>query len=84
MNLAGTHRVIDDRRLRRWIGVILFFAVAIIAIWVVPRLGARSPIAIVIVCVLAILTMKLVERRVAWWFQRWAQREAARVQRRKR
>jgi peptidoglycan/LPS O-acetylase OafA/YrhL len=40
--------------------------------------------AFVILPTLGILTMKLVERRVARWFRRWAEREAARVRRTRR
>ena len=77
-------RVIDDRRLRRWVGVVIFSLVAIALVWAASRLGSRSPLAFVILPALGILTMKLVERRVARWFRRWAEREAARVQRTKR
>ena len=76
--------MIDDRRLRRWVGVVIFSLVAIALVWVASRLGSRSPLAFVILPALGILTMKLVERRVARWFRRWAEREAARVQRTKR
>jgi len=76
--------VIENRRLRRWIGVLAFFLAVAAAVWVVPRLGVRSPIAVVIVPVLAVLTMKLVERRVRQWFRRWADREAARAAQRRR
>ena len=77
-------RVIDDRRLRRWVGVVIFSLVAIALVWIASRLGSRSPLAFVILPALGILTMKLVERRVARWFRRWAEREAARVQRTRR
>ena len=77
-------RVLDDRRLRRWVGVVSFSLMAIVLIWVASRLGPRSPMAFVILPTLGILTMKLVERRVARWFRRWAEREAARVQRTRR
>jgi peptidoglycan/LPS O-acetylase OafA/YrhL len=69
----------DARRVRRWIGaVVCVVAVGIIAL-VAPRLTPRSPIAIVVLCALAVLTMKLVERRVRQWFERWAGRQAART-----
>ncbi len=49
------------------------------AIWYfVPRLGVRSPAAIVVVCATAILAMKLIEHRVRRWFRRWEERTAAR------
>ena len=69
----------DARRVRRWIGaVVCVVAVGIIAL-VVPRLAPRSPMAIVLLCALAVLTMKLVEHRVRQWFRRWAERQAART-----
>ena len=77
-------RMIDHRRLRRWVGLVIFFLVAIVLIWVASRLGGRSPLAFIILPALGILTMKLVERRVARWFRRWAEREAARASRVKR
>ncbi len=46
---------------------------------VIPRLSPRSPLAIVVLCALAILTTKLVERRVRQWFTRWAERQAGRT-----
>lgn len=71
----------DARRVRRWIGaVVCAAAVGIIAL-VAPRLAPRSPVAIVVLCALAVLTVKLVERRVHQWFRRWAEREAARTMR---
>ena len=76
--------MIDDRRLRRWVGVVIFFLVAIALVSVASRLGSRSPLAFVILPALGILTMKLVERRVARWFRRWAEREAAGVRRTRR
>ena len=76
--------MLDDRGLRRWVGVVSFFLAAIALVWVASRLGPRSPLAFVILPALGILTMKLVERRVARWFRRWAEREAARVQRTRR
>jgi hypothetical protein len=81
MNLVGDRRVVDDRRLRRWIGVVTFLLVVAVALWIIPRLGARSPLTFILLPVLAILTMKLVERRVGQWFRRWAERQAARAPR---
>jgi hypothetical protein len=52
-----------------------------VAVWVVPRLGARSPVVFILLPILAIFTMKLVERRVGQWFRRWAERQAARTPR---
>jgi len=45
---------------------------------VVPRVAPRSPLTIVVLCVLAILTMKLVEHRIRRWFVWWARQQAAR------
>ncbi len=68
-------------RLRRWIGVAVLLITVGIAWVVIPRLGsgARSPVAIVLVCGVAVLAMKLVERQVHQWFRRWAERQAART-----
>ncbi len=57
--------------LRRAVGAAILVAVVGILLIAIPRLGARSPVAILVVCVLAVLTMKLVERRVRQWFNRW-------------
>ncbi|HSB70140.1 MAG TPA: hypothetical protein VLT62_12470 [Candidatus Methylomirabilis sp.] len=67
--------------LRRGVGAAVLVAVVGILLIAIPRLGARSPVAILVICVLAILTMKLVERRVRRWAQRWEEREAARNRR---
>ena len=66
-------------RLRRWIGAGVCLAGLAVVVLVVPRLSPRSPLAIVVLCALAILTMKLVERRVRQWFTRWAERQASRT-----
>jgi peptidoglycan/LPS O-acetylase OafA/YrhL len=68
---------VESRSLWRWIAAATFFVAVGAAVWVVPRLGARSPITVVVLCVAAVLTMKLVERRVRQFFQRWAERQAA-------
>jgi len=73
--------VTDHRKLRRWIGVGIFLLAVAVAVWVVPRLGARSPVVFILLPILAILTMKLVERRVGQWFRRWAERQATRTPR---
>jgi peptidoglycan/LPS O-acetylase OafA/YrhL len=73
----------DARRVRRWIGVVVcVVAVGIIAL-VAPRVLPRSPLVILLVCALAVLTMKIVEHRVRRWFDRWESRQATRVSRRK-
>jgi hypothetical protein len=58
-----------------------FLLAVAVAVWVVPRLGARSPVVFIPLPILAILTMKLVERRVGQWFRRWAERQATRTPR---
>jgi hypothetical protein len=73
--------VTDHGRGRRWIGVGTFLLAVAVAVWVVPRLGARSPVVFILLPILAILTMKLVERRVGQWFRRWAERQAGRTPR---
>ena len=65
--------------MRRWIGAVVCLAALGIAALVIPRLAPRSPIAIVVLCILAVLTMKLVELRVRQWFERWADRQASRT-----
>jgi cell division protein FtsW (lipid II flippase) len=75
--MRNRQAVKDARRVRRWIAALVcVVAVGIIAL-VVPRLAPRSPIAIVVLCALAILTVKLVEHRVRRWFDRWTNRQAA-------
>jgi peptidoglycan/LPS O-acetylase OafA/YrhL len=69
----------DTRRQRRWIGLAVLLVIVGIAWVVIPRAGARSPVAIILLCGLAILVMKLVERQVHKWFQRWAEKQAART-----
>jgi hypothetical protein len=61
--------------------VATFLLAVAVAVWVVPRLGARSPVVFILLPILAILTMKLVERRVGQWIRRWAERQAARTPR---
>ena len=75
----------DTRRVRRWIGLAVLLVIVGIAWVVIPRLGAgaRSPVAIILLCGLAILVMKLVERQVHKWFQRLAEKQTARTPRQK-
>jgi peptidoglycan/LPS O-acetylase OafA/YrhL len=69
--------------MRRRIGLALLLVIAGIGWVVIPRLGAaaRSPVAIVLLCGLALLVVKLVERQVHNWFRRWEERQAARMPR---
>ncbi len=69
--MPSRHHAWDAMRVRRWIGAVLCVATLGIAALVIPRLAPRSPIAIVLLCVLAVLSMKLVEHRVRKWFDRW-------------
>jgi len=62
--------VVEQRRVRRWIGWAVFVAALVLVGWILPRLLPRSPVTVVILCVVAVLVMKLVERRVRLWF-RW-------------
>jgi peptidoglycan/LPS O-acetylase OafA/YrhL len=57
-----------------WVIVVLF--IGGIAL-VVPRFAPRSPLTIVVLCAGAILTMKLVERRLRQWLTAWAARQAS-------
>jgi membrane protein implicated in regulation of membrane protease activity len=65
--------VISHLNLRRWLGAAVFLLAIAVAVWVVPRLGVRSPLTVVLLPILAILTMKLVERRIGQWLRRWAE-----------
>jgi peptidoglycan/LPS O-acetylase OafA/YrhL len=69
--------VSDRRRVRRYIGWVVFAAVLGIAGWILPRVLPRSPVTIVVLCVLAVLVMKLVEHRIRSWFRRLDVRRAA-------
>jgi len=57
--------------IRRWLGGALFFGVAAIGLWALARFLPRSPVVILVVCVLGVFTMKLVEHRLREWFDRW-------------
>lgn len=71
----------DARRVRRWIGLAVLLMIVGIAWVVIPRLGAgaRSPVVIVLLCGVAVVVMKLVERQVHQWFRRWAEKQATRT-----
>jgi hypothetical protein len=66
--------VSDDRRLRRWTGWAVLVALLMLASWILPRVLPRSPMTIVVACVLAVATMKLTERRIRQWIRRSAER----------
>ena len=59
---------------RRWIAGLATILVLAAAWYVVPRLGARSPVAILVLCTLAVLVMKLIEHRIHRWFRRWEEK----------
>ena len=63
--------------LRRATGLVVCVLLLGIILILVPRLSPRSPVAIVALCVLAVLTMKLVERRIRQWFNAWAARQVS-------
>ncbi|HSB79765.1 MAG TPA: hypothetical protein VLM91_13365 [Candidatus Methylomirabilis sp.] len=64
--------------LRRGVGAVVLVAVAGIFLVVINRAAPRSPLVILAACVLGVLAMKLVERRLKRWRQRWDAQEAAR------
>jgi cell division protein FtsW (lipid II flippase) len=63
---------------RRWLGAGVLALLVGGILLVVPRVAPRSPLTIVVVCALAILTMKLVEHRIRRWLAWWARQQAAR------
>ena len=71
----------DERRVRRWIGWAVFGAALATAGWILPRVLPRSPVTILVVCILAILATKLVEHRIRAWFRRLEARRAAAARR---
>jgi peptidoglycan/LPS O-acetylase OafA/YrhL len=73
--------MIADRRLRRWIGWAIFAAAMAVAGWILPRVLPRSPVTILILCVAAVVTMRLVEHRIRAWFRRLEARRAAALRR---
>ena len=73
--------MLDRRQVRRYIGWIVFAAVFAAAVWILPRVLPRSPVTIVILCVLAVVVMKLVEHRIRTWFRRFDARRAAELHR---
>ena len=72
-----------DTGLRRWLGAGVLVILIGGIVLVVPRIAPRSPLTIVVLCALAILTMKLVERRVRQWLTIWAARQASTASRAK-
>jgi peptidoglycan/LPS O-acetylase OafA/YrhL len=64
--------------LRRGVGAVVLLATLGLLLIGISRFAPRSPLVILVVCVLGILTMKLVEYRVRRWARRWEEREAAR------
>jgi peptidoglycan/LPS O-acetylase OafA/YrhL len=74
MGRAGDAR---DTGPRRWLGAGVLLILIGGIVLVVPRIAPRSPLTIVVLCALAILTMKLVERRLRQWLTAWAARQTA-------
>ena len=64
--------------LRRAVGAVVLVATAGLLLVVVSRVAPRSPAVILAAIILGILAMKLVERRLKRWRQRWDELEAAR------
>jgi hypothetical protein len=67
--------------LRRWLvpGVLLLLVGA--GAWGLTRVAPRSPVVILAVCVLAVVTLKVVEREVRRWFRVWEERSRSDVRR---
>lgn len=63
--------------MRRYMGWVVLAAAMAIGGWILPRMLPRSPVTIVVLCVLAVLVMKLVEHRIRTWFRRLEARRAA-------
>jgi len=72
LHLAGC-----DRRLRRLIGLVAFAGVLAVGVGVLPRLLPRSPLTVLAACVLAVVTMKLVEGRLSRWVRRLGEQEGS-------
>lgn len=64
--------------LRRGVGAVVLVATMGIFLVMVSRVAPRSPVVMLVACVLGVLAMKLVERRLKRWRQRWDEQEAAR------
>lgn len=71
----------DDHRVRRYLGWVILTAAMAVAGWLLHQILPRSPVAILVLCVLAVLVMKLVELKVRVWFQRLEARRAADLRR---
>ncbi len=67
--------------LRRGLVPMVLVAVVGALAWGVTRVAPRSPIVILVVCVLAVITMKLIEHRVRRWFRRWEEWDRRRAER---
>jgi hypothetical protein len=65
--------------LRRWLAPVVVLLLVSLLAWAAGRFLPRSPLVILLVCVLAVVVMKLVERQVRLWFVRWEERERRRV-----
>lgn len=65
--------------LRRGVGAVVLLTTTGLLLVLISRVAPRSPVAMLVACVLGILAMKLVERRMKRWRQRWDEQEAART-----
>ncbi len=61
----------DPSRVWRWIATVVCLGSLATVALVIVRLAPRSPLMIVLVCALAVLTMKLVAWQLQQWFHRW-------------
>jgi hypothetical protein len=64
--------------MRRWLVPVVLVALVGGLAWGLTRFLPRSPIVILVVCALAVVTMKLVEHRVHQLFRLWEERERRR------
>ncbi len=67
--------------LRRGLVPVVVFPIVAALLWGVARLAPRSPVVILVVCVLGVVAMKLIERRVQRWFRRWEEMDRRREER---
>jgi hypothetical protein len=62
--------------LRRWLVPGVLVAIVGALAWGLTRVAPRSPLVILATCVLAVVTLKVVEREVRRWFRLWEERAA--------
>jgi cobalamin synthase len=64
--------------LRRGVGAVVLVATMALFLVMISRVAPRSPVVMLVACIFGVLAMKLVERRLKRWRQRWDEQEAAR------